>query len=59
MEIPKLKDDAEKIPAWLREGATEIEGAHAVLDGAGVPRDNNGTPLTLAARIAVALQKRP
>lgn len=46
--------DAEKLVAWLREGANELELAHALLDEYGVPRGrpkSEGIEMTLAARI--------
>lgn len=45
--------DAEKLIAWLREGAYELQNAHRVLDDAGVPRRNAEAEYTLAARIAL------
>lgn len=54
--------DGDKLTAWLREGADEIDKAHAYLDAVGVPRalspEHGGdgtTECTLAARIALAL----
>lgn len=59
---PDRKDpmnDAERLVGWLREGADEIENAHALLDAYGVPRFVPGreptVPCTLAARIAQVL----
>lgn len=54
-------NDAEKLVAWLREGADELEKAHAVLDDEGVPRSLPGSDVecTLAARIAFAFGHRP
>lgn len=45
---------ADRLTAWMREAADEIEGAHAFLDAEDVPRINPGTDneFTLAARIA-------
>jgi hypothetical protein len=44
--------DFEKLPAWLREGADEIEKAHLILWELDVPETSpDGTPLTLPARI--------
>lgn len=52
---PEVKDK-EKLPAWLREAAMELEKAHGVLDEAGVPdAADDGTPISLALRIAYAL----
>lgn len=58
--------DAEKLVAWLREGADELEKAHLILDDAGVPRKlvgndpNDPTECTLAARISMySIQKGP
>ena len=54
--------DAEKLVAWVREAADELEKAHAFLDAHDVPRSVPGhepTECTLAARIAVALDKEP
>lgn len=50
-----LQSDGDKLAAWLREGADEIDKAHAVLDVAGVPRSIPGSDVecTLAARIAL------
>lgn len=46
--------DAEKMIAWLREAADELEKAHKLLDDCGVPRVlRDEVPMTLAARIAV------
>lgn len=46
--------DAEKLVAWLREAATELEKAHRVLDDENVPREAaNGVTYSLAARIVV------
>lgn len=50
-DIDKL-DDADKLIAWLREAAFELENAHRVLDGEDVPRRGE-VPYTLAARIAL------
>jgi hypothetical protein len=49
--------DGDKLIAWLREGADELEKAHAVLDLADVPRSLPGSDVecTLAARIALAV----
>lgn len=49
--------DAEKLIAWLREAADELEVAHRVLDNAGVPR-NRENPMTLAARIYTLIEAR-
>jgi hypothetical protein len=48
-------NDAEKLVAWLREAADELEKAHAFLDALGVPRQMPGTDVdcTLAARIGL------
>lgn len=54
--------DAEKLVSWLREGADELEKAHALLDAEGVPRtliEGDPTEMTLAARIAYAMGARP
>lgn len=51
-------NDGDTLVAWLREAADELEKAHAILDGYGVPRTLNqddGVECTLAARIALAL----
>jgi hypothetical protein len=46
--------DHQKLPAWLREAAREIENAHRTLDELGAPRTaDDGTPITLALRITV------
>lgn len=45
--------DAEKMVAWVREAADELENAHAMLDVLGAPaKSKDGTPYSLAARIA-------
>lgn len=52
--------DAERLIAYVREAADELEKAHQVLDHAGVPRSIPGrepVECTLAARIAVALEQ--
>jgi hypothetical protein len=50
--------DGDKLTAWLREAADEIDKAHAILDEAGMPRRLPGSDVecTLAARIALALE---
>lgn len=47
--------DAEKIVAWMREAANELEKAHKCLDVLRVPRSLPGSSheCTLAARIAL------
>lgn len=48
--------DGDTLIAWLREGADELEKAHAFLDHLEVPRSipgNGPTECTLAARIAL------
>jgi hypothetical protein len=47
--------DAEKLIAWLREAADELEKAHAYLDAINAPRRVPGSDVdcTLAARIAL------
>lgn len=49
--------DGHTLAACLRQGADELEKAHAVLDTHGVPRSIPGSnsECTLAARIALAL----
>lgn len=54
--------DGDKLAAWLREAADEIDKAHAILDAhdipRGLPRNLGGdgkTECTLAARIAMAI----
>jgi len=49
--------DAEKLIAWMREGADELEKAHLVLDMANIPRKLTGTDVeyTLSARIVLGL----
>ncbi len=49
-------NDGDKLVAWLREGADELEKAHRLLDAYSVPRCLPGTEVecTLAARIALA-----
>lgn len=58
-DTPRLPArDGDKLIAWLREGADELEHAHRILDEAGVPRSLPGVEdveCTLAARIALAL----
>lgn len=56
--------DAEKMVAWVREAADELEKAHRILDDEGVPRERTTpgalvetVPMTLAARIATALDE--
>ena len=55
-------EDAERMSAWLREAALELDKAHGLLDEEGVPRysdpDPDGTivPMTLALRIETAFQ---
>ena len=50
--------DGDKLVAWLREGADELEKAHRTLDNYGVPRSRPGSDCecTLAARISLALE---
>jgi hypothetical protein len=57
-----MTHDGDKMSAWLREAADELDKAHAILDAYGVPRSlprslggDGETECTLAARIAVAL----
>jgi hypothetical protein len=52
--------DAEKLVAWLREAADELEKAHRILDAEDVPRSlpDSDAECTLAARIAL-LADRP
>jgi hypothetical protein len=48
--------DGDKLVAWLREAADELEKAHAFLDHLGVPRSipgNEPVECTLAARISL------
>lgn len=53
-------DDADELIAWVREAADELERAHRILDDAGAYRNaEDGIPLTLALRIAVALDTIP
>lgn len=53
-ESETARGDADTQVAWLRDGARDLEKAHAILDQLGVPRDNpeSGNPFTLAARVA-------
>lgn len=53
--------DAEKLIAWVREAAYELENAHRVLDDEGIPREEfrSRAALTLAGRIHVLTQERP
>lgn len=47
-------NDGEKLVAWVREAADELENAHHVLDTFDVPRRiNPDAECTLAARIAL------
>ena len=57
----RTERDAERLVAWVREAAEELENAHEVLDNAGVARSLPGSPVecTLAARIALALEPAP
>ncbi len=50
-----MNADSDKLVAWLREAADEIETAHAVLDHLDVPDgpSDDGTDGTLAARIVL------
>jgi hypothetical protein len=50
--------DAEKLVAWVREAADELEKAHAILDEVGVPRvrEESGNEMTLAARIYTLIE---
>jgi hypothetical protein len=50
--------DGDKMAAWLREAADELDKAHAILDVEGVPRSlpSSEVECTLAARIALALE---
>lgn len=54
---PRGPHQADQLTAWLREAADEIDNAHRVLDGCGIPRTNpaSGNELTLAARIAYTI----
>jgi hypothetical protein len=45
--------DAEKLVAWVREAANELEKAHAFLDALGIPRGLSDADCTLAARISL------
>ena len=54
--------DGDKLVAWLREAADELENAHALLDAYKTPRKlpaglggDGTTECTLAARISLAL----
>jgi hypothetical protein len=52
--------DSDRLVAWLREGAHELENAHRVLDECPVPRVAvDGKALSLAGRIAWLLGDRP
>jgi hypothetical protein len=49
--------DAERLVAWVREAADELEKAHGLLDEAGVPRcREEGVAMTLAARIYTLIE---
>jgi hypothetical protein len=54
-----MPDDAERLVAWLREAADELEKAHRILDEADVPRvrEESGNPMTLAARIYTLMER--
>lgn len=61
LERPNLRHhDKDKLIAWLREGADELENAHRTLDRYEVPLSVEGTSVecTLAARIALALEEK-
>ena len=47
--------DGDKLSAWLREAARELDTAHATLDNLGVPRSIPGSVVecSLAARITL------
>lgn len=48
-----MERNGDKMVAWLREAADEIEKAHALLDDLKVPRGRSeGIEMTLAARIS-------
>lgn len=54
--------DGDRMVAWVREAADELEKAHAFLDAHGVPRALNpddAVECTLAARIALAFGADP
>jgi hypothetical protein len=52
--------DGDKLAAWLREAADELDKAHALLDDLGVPRSTPGSDVecTLAARIALLADRQ-
>lgn len=45
--------DSDKLTAWMREAADEIDKAHLILDSHDVPRSltNDEVEMTLAARV--------
>ena len=50
--------DGDKLVAWLREAADELEKAHHILDDHGIPRSvHSDAECTLAGRIALVLDK--
>jgi hypothetical protein len=53
--IAPATGDAEKLIAWIREAANELEKAHRILDEMAVPRRIPGSDVecTLAARIVL------
>jgi hypothetical protein len=53
--------DGDKMAAWLREAADELDTAHQLLDDLGVSRSvsDDGVDCTLAARIALLLLTDP
>jgi hypothetical protein len=55
LEPPEPSGDAQIMIGWLREAADELAQAHRLLDMFG-PREENGIPYTLAARIAIAVE---
>ena len=57
LQTPSAMADGDKMAAWLREAADELDKAHAYLDANEVPRSlsGDGVECTLAARIAMAM----
>ena len=52
--------DHEKLIAWLREAADELEKTHRVLYEMNVPENApDGTPYSLAARVALLADMVP
>ena len=53
-----IRHDSDKLTAWMREAADEIDKAHVILDNYEVPRSltNDGVEMTLAARINYVIE---